>query len=323
MHTITVQAGCAACSRDVAATVASLVRYWLGVLPIVRRDLRHWSRRAEAIPDPVLRAQAVATLREERLNAEAAAVFATLVPWTRWSALVPLLVAFQVMYDYLDTVSEERVDDPLRNGLQLHRALAAALDPLLPLLDWYRHHPQRDDGGYLDELVGVCRARLGSLPAGPMVLPHARRAAGRCAAGQSYTHDAEQEGDARLAAWALSQDRADGYRWWEVAAGVISSVGVYALLAAAADPRTTLAEAHRVDAAYFPPICALSALLDSLVDRRSDALTDNHSSFGHYPSGAEAAERLSMIAGSAEIAIARCDTGDATRRSSPASPAIT
>ena len=239
-----------ACARDTATVGVSLARYWFGIVPLVRRELRHWERWAQAIPDARLREQAVATLRDERLDAEAAAVFATLVPRARWSVLVPLLVAFQVMYDYLDTVGEEPASDPLRDGLQLHAALAAALDPELPAVDYYAHHPYSDDGGYLDALVARCRRALPALPAGAIALPHARRAAARCGSGQSFTHAAMREGDAALALWASRQDRAEGYRWWETAAGAISSVGVFALLAAATDPRTTSPDAisrgHRV-----------------------------------------------------------------------------
>ena len=289
--------------RELATVLSSLARYWLGILPLVRSELHRWRQHAQAIPDPILREQAVGTLHEEELNVEGAAVFATLVPHRSWPVLVRLLVAFQVMYDYLDTVSEERVPDTLGNGLQLHRSLLAALDPSLPSSDWYRHHPHANDGGYLDALVAACRACLGALPSASSVLPVARRAALRCGEGQSHTHAAMQEDDAQLALWALRQDRATGYLWWELAAGAISSVGVYALLAAAAEPGETAADAARIDAAYFPPMCALSTLLDSLIDHERDVLTANHSSFGHYPSSADAAARLGLIASRAEAAV--------------------
>ncbi len=293
-------------SQDTAVVVSSLARYWLGIVPLVRPELRRWRRRADAIPDPVLRGHAVSTLREERLNAEAAAVFALLVPRTRWPALVRLMIAFQVMYDYLDTIGEQHVREPLRNGLQLHRALVVALDPATSAdVDYYRHHPQSDDGGYLDALVATCREGLDTLPTAVEVLPLARRAALRCGEGQSYTHAAMQENDRKLIAWAARQDRCADYRWWEVSAGAISSVGVYALLAAAAEPRTTRCEANEVDAAYFPSMAALSTLLDSLVDRRSDALTANHSSFGQYQTSADAAQRLATITSDAEQAVRR------------------
>jgi tetraprenyl-beta-curcumene synthase len=105
-----------------------------------------------------------------------------------------------------------------------------------------------------------------------------------------------QEDDTRLALWALRQDRATGYLWWELAAGAISSVGVYALLAAAAQPDCTSAEAARIDAAYFPSMCALSTLLDSLVDRERDVRSGELSFVGYYPSRAAAIARLRQLA---------------------------
>lgn len=272
------------------------MRYWLGIVPLVRRELCAWTDRAQAIPDDDLREHAVTTLADERLNVEAAAVFATLVPRTQWRALVPLLVAFQVMYDYLDTVSEEPVGDWLRNGLQLHRSLLAALDPPPASVDYYAFHPQRDDGGYLHALAARCRAAMETLAASEGVLPLARRAAERCRHGQSRTHAAVREGDAALAGWARSLERAERYHWWELAAGAISSVGLYALLAAAADPRTTRADAARVDAAYFPPVCALSTLLDSFVDREADRASANPSTYARYTTAVLAAERIALIA---------------------------
>ncbi len=286
--------------RDAIAVLASLVRYWLGILPRARSEVRHWKQYAQGIPDATLREHAVGTLRDEEMNAEAAAVFATLVPRRQRGETIRLLVAFQVMYDYLDTLGEERVRDPLRHGFQLHRALGAALDPAEPVVDYYRFRALCDDGGYLRSLVATCQESLSTMPAAAVVLPVARRAATRCGDGQSYTHAAVHEGPRRLAAWAIQQDRASGYFWWELAAGAISSVALYALLAAAADPATTAAEAARIDAAYFPSICSLSALLDSLVDRAQDADTGDHNAMGHYPADETAVERLATIAGIAD-----------------------
>lgn len=55
-----------------------------------------------------------------------------------------------------------------------------------------------------------------------------------------------------------------------MAAGASSSVAAQALIAAAADAKTTPEEVGLVDAAYFPPIGALTVLLDDLVDRDED-----------------------------------------------------
>jgi hypothetical protein len=60
----------------------------------------------------------------------------------------------------------------------------------------------------------------------------------------------------------------------------MSSIGVYALLAAAADSAMRVEEVVSLDAAYFRSICTLNTLLDSVLDLRADGLTGNFSSFG-------------------------------------------
>jgi tetraprenyl-beta-curcumene synthase len=263
-------------------------------------ELRRWEHWAEEIPNATLREQALSTLREETLNPEGVAVFATLAPRTHRKRVTRLLAGLQAICDYLDTLSEQPAPDPLRNGLQLHRALTSALQPGEPGIDYYRYHPHRDDGGYLQRLIDVCRECLETLPSTAAILPTALRAAKRCGEGQSHTHAAIYEGTDDLAAWALRQSRTDGYSWWELAAGGISSISLCALLAAAADPDTTPSDAERIEASYFPSFCAFSALLDSLVDYERDARVASHSSIGHYPTNLEAASRLAHIAGEAE-----------------------
>ena len=281
--------------RDVGALTAVLGRYWLQVIPRARRELIHWRRVAEAIPNPVLRDLALSTLSEKELNCEGATVFATLAPRAHRPAAIRAMIAFQALFDYLDTVNERKVADPLRDGLQLHLALIAALDPKAPTTDYYRFHPDGEDGGYLEALIAACRENMRALPAAGAVRPPAIAAARRCGAGQAHTHAAIFEGTERLAEWAGAQERAEGYEWWEMAAGGISSVGVHALLGAGADPLTGAAEAARLDAAYFPSVCALSTLLDSLIDREDDSATANLSTIAHYETNLVAAERLAFV----------------------------
>ena len=280
----------------------ALAVYRRSIVPRVHRELRRWEALAEAIPDPTLRGHALAALREKGRNVEATAVFAILAPRRYRGTAVGAMAAFQVAIDYLDSLSEQDAADQLANGLQLHRALTDALSPGTALADWYRLHPQREDGGYLQALVTACRQAVGSLPSQASALPLARRAAGRCGEGQSYTHAAAQEGPARLEAWASRQDCPPGYLWWEVAAGASSSVAAHALIAAAADPSATEEEAALIDAAYFPPIGALSVLLDDLVDRDDDLATGAHNYMAYYASNLAAADRLALISARAKAA---------------------
>jgi tetraprenyl-beta-curcumene synthase len=262
-----------------------------------------WRRRAEAIPDPVLRRHALTALTEKSPNPEAVAVFAILAPHAHRRGALRAIVALQVAIDYIDILGEQAVPDPLKDGLHLHRALSAAVAPGTAAEDWYRFHPQGEDGGYLSKLVLTCQRSLESLPAAAALQAHTAAAAQRCGLGQSYTHAAAAGDVAALEHWARRQDAPEGYSWWEVAAGASSSVAAHALIAAAADRCSTARQAQAIDAAYFPSIGALTVLLDDLIDHDHDAATGEHSYIAYYADGEVAAERLGLIAARAEATI--------------------
>lgn len=284
-----------------------LWRYWATAYPCARRELRRWDRRARAIPDPALRAHACATLREEDANAEGAALLALTAPRARRTAVVRLLVAFQVLYDYLDTLSEQPAADPLAASRRLHGALHDVLaDGGGPAPgDWYAGYACGEDGGYLAALVGTCRRLLAALPARDVVAPGVRRALERAGESQSRNH-AVMLGAAApilLAEWAAAQPVAGALHWWELAAAAGSSLAAHALLAAAADARLTPACAARLEAAYWPWVCGLNTLLESIADATADATSGNHSYVERYPSAAVAAARLAAIAAQASAAV--------------------
>ena len=93
------------------------------------------------------------------------------------------------------------MDDPLADGLALHAAICDAVSPGAASGDWYGHHPQREDGGYLAALVAACqeevartaghRARAAARSGGPPT---------RCGEGQSHTHAAARAGADELEA---------------------------------------------------------------------------------------------------------------------------
>jgi tetraprenyl-beta-curcumene synthase len=260
--------------------------------------LRHWEARAAAIPDPALRGHALHKLRTEHFTAEGAAGFAILATARSCWKVVRLCVAFEVMYDYLDALAEEAVADVLSNNRQLYRALGAALVPGGESDDFYAHHPQRDDGGYLQALVLTCRQALIQLPSHDLVLPALDRLAARAAEAQSLHHAATPHGDDALARWAEHELPAgSALHWWELAAGSGSPLGIFALIAAASRRRTCTAMAGEIEDAYFPWVAALSWLLESLVDLDDDLLIGSgHSYVAHYASSQHAAMRLGLIA---------------------------
>ncbi|HEX5851515.1 MAG TPA: DUF2600 family protein [Solirubrobacteraceae bacterium] len=297
------------CSRValVSAFIGAAARYWFGVFPQIRREIRRWRRRAGEISDPLLRHHALSTQRAERGNLEGAAAFAVLAPRAYRADVVRATVAFQVAYDYVDSLSEQPSVDPVANGYQLHLALLAALDPSAGRCDYYRHSDASHDGGYLESLTVACREALVALPSYDSVLDAALRAVRRMVVYQSLNHGARiNTNDTRaLASWAASVTPADtDLRWWETAAGTASSLNVFALFAAAAQPSLLASDMGAMEIAYFPWIGALHVLLDSLVDHAADAHSGHHSLVEHYASTQEAAARIGAIAARAMCATA-------------------
>ncbi len=281
-------------SAGVALAVAN-ARYWTSVAPIARAQLRRWDDRARAIPDPALRALALAKLDAERFNAEVAATLATLAARPQRARTVEAIVALEVMYDYLDGLTEQPTPDPLGSGRCLFTAFTDALGAAPAQTDdYFRHHPS-DDGGYLAALSATTSAALATLPAWSAVSDVALRSATRCAQAQVRVHSAPRAGAAQLREWATAQAAGTALEWREFVAGAVSSVlAVHALIAAAADIRSTPAQAAAIDSAYLS-ISALSTMLDGVIDYEQDSASGEAWYVRHYDSRAALADRIAVV----------------------------
>jgi tetraprenyl-beta-curcumene synthase len=280
---------------DGMAMLATAAAYRAGALPTARREMTSWRHAADRVPDLSLRHAALSSLTDKASNIEATAVLATLAPRQTRRAVTRASTALQIAIDFLDSLGERAGAEPLEDGLQLHRSLGAALTLGAVPIDWYLHHPHREDGGYLDCLVAACQECSSALPSQEEILPVARHAAERCGEGQSHTHAAHVT-EGGLETWAREQRAPADFSWWEVAAGASSSVAAHALIALAGDQAATAAEAEAVDAVYFPAIGALTVLLDDLVDREADEANGEHNYLDYYPNSSVAGERLAAIA---------------------------
>jgi tetraprenyl-beta-curcumene synthase len=106
-----------------------------------------------------------------------------------------------------------------------------------------------------------------------------------------------QGGHRLLEAWALAHTPRDSdLKWWETAAAAGSSLGVFALITAAARPALSPAEASGIETAYWPWVGALHSLLDSLVDEQEDASHGQRSLLAYYDTPQEVAARLEALA---------------------------
>lgn len=264
------------------ALVLANVRFWPTVAPLVGAELKRWEQRARAIEDPGLQALALEKLREERFNSEVAATLATLSPREHRQVVVEAIVAYEVMYDYLDGLTEQPTADPLRTGHELYRAFTDAITLRTEPAEGYYASRPVDDSGYLKELVKVVRGTLAQLPSANAIAEMAERAAKRCAETQIRAHAVPRLGTAQLERWAASESAGIPLGWQEFLAGAASSVlAVHALITVAADERTTPAEAAEIDTVYLS-ICTLSTMLDSLVDHERDVTADQAGYLRYY-----------------------------------------
>src|SRR6267142_2766259 len=141
--------------QQVLALLGAATRELLWGLRAVSRELDCWRTRAFRIPDAPIREDALRSIAHKRENAVGAALF-WILPRRRDLNLLRLLVAYQVVWDFLDSVNEHAARAGTANGRQLHKALIEAVDPAAPISDYYRYHPWREDGGYLRTLVETC-----------------------------------------------------------------------------------------------------------------------------------------------------------------------
>lgn len=272
-------------------------RYWLGVFPCSRSELRHWRLRAEEILDPALRRLACQAQRSKRESLEGAIAFATFAPPAHRALVTRAITAYQVAFDYIDELSEQPGADPIANGERLNQALLHALEPEQPHLDYYAHDRRREDTGYLCDLVDTCRTALESLPSHLAIADSVRRITARIVIYQSLNHGDAHGSYEAFTRWARAENRrSTGLRWWETGAAAGSPLPVFALIAAAARPSTQAKDAVAVERVYFPWIASLSSLLDSLVDRHEDAVDGQRSLIDYYSSTNEVASRLQTLA---------------------------
>lgn len=276
-----------------------------GVLREVDHLLAQWHARAEGIVDPELRHQAQASLARKRFHCEGGAVYALAAGGGR-SAALRYIVALQTISDYLDNLCDRSTPGGGRDFAGLHAAMregvqeGGAADG-----GYYDLHPHRDDGGYLTALVAACRREVAALPPGGRAAfqREAQVLVDWYCTLQVRKHLPEGREEA-VRTWALTlRGQAPGLQWWEIAAATGSTLGVFALFAAAAAGRLDDLGARRIRDAYFPAVTGLHILLDYWIDRAEDVDGGDMNFTFYYRDASEGAQRLRWLQRQAQAAL--------------------
>lgn len=273
-----------------------MMRVYRHVLPAVNQELDRWLALAHSIPDRELRMQAVASITSKRFHCIGGAVYATLRPDER-AVLIPLIVSLQTISDYLDNLCDRSTSMDAEDFRQLHLSMHDAVDPCAPLRNYYAYRLEREDGGYLRALVETCQRCITKLPAYASVQPHIGELVGLYGDLQVHKHIRKEDREPALLSWWEShREMYPELNWNEFAAATGSTLGMFFLFTAAADPAVDERKAKGLRDTYFPYVCGLHILLDYLIDQEEDRLGGDLNFCEYYKDDRHTAERIGWVA---------------------------
>jgi tetraprenyl-beta-curcumene synthase len=264
-------------------------------LPLAILELRRWRARALRIPASHVRRVALLALDCKRGNTHGAALFSVL-PRERSRPLLRLLTTYQVLWDFLDSLSETWRGLTPDDTMHLHLALVDAVDLEVPVRDYYARFAFPDDGGYLQSLVETCRDCCRALPSFHKVAPLLREEATRI--GVQVINHAAEPGQVPLALrdWvAREYPGTHEVAWFELAAAAGANLAIYSLLALAAETHCSTDRIEATYHAYFPWTGALATMLDGFVDQFDDAQHGEHCYVAYYQSSDDATKQIARL----------------------------
>ncbi|MFC0216360.1 tetraprenyl-beta-curcumene synthase family protein [Paenibacillus chartarius] len=270
-------------------------RMYKYVLPEVDAQLDEWRQAAQRIPDAELRKQALASIAAKQFHCQGGAVYAAANLRQR-HVLIPLIVAFQTISDYLDNLCDRSTSLDPNDFRRLHQSMLDAVDPSAPLNHYYEFRQEQEDGGYLPELVKTCQSCILLLPSYERVADRVKRLVSLYCDLQVYKHIRLDQREAQLTAWwDRHRSSCPDLLWNEFAAATGSTLGVFMLFLAATDPHLTEAGAKEIEAAYFPYVCGLHILLDYLIDQEEDAAGGDLNFCSYYGGLEQTVARIAAI----------------------------
>ena len=270
------------------------------IFPIVREELFYWKRRAQEIPNEELRRQALQSINGKAFHCEGGAILA-LIAGPRYQDVVKFIVRYQTICDYLDNLCDRSNSLDPEDFASLHQSLRDALDISGFKGNYYKYRKDRDDGGYLYELVCSCRSFLENFPNYPDVREPMLELCRYYCEMQVHKHVKREERINRLKAWFEGyQSEAPGMTWYEFSASCGSTLGIFSLVAhgARADFRPKLAEI--IKTCYFPYIQGFHILLDYFIDQEEDRKEGDLNFCCYYPHPQKLFQRFCLFFKEAE-----------------------
>ncbi len=275
--------------------ISLMKRVYKHGLPEVRRELNGWRQMAERMPDAELRKQALASIATKQFHCEGGAIYAV-ANLSQRHILLPLIVAFQTISDYLDNLCDRSTSMDADDFRLLHQSMLDAVTPDAEPVNYYALRTEQEDGGYLKALVQTCQQNIRQLPDYPAVFPYVRDLVSLYCDLQVHKHIAPELREAALLNWwAENEYRTPHLQWNEFAAATGSTLGVFMLFLAASGFNLGDDGAKQTYQAYFPHVCCLHIMLDYVIDQEEDRRGGDLNFCNYYDSPEMMYQRIEQI----------------------------
>ncbi len=276
----------------------------LRVQPVTHSCLKQWKRRANNIPDPELRRQALASISAKTFHCEGGALYG-LLAGKHYREAIKFIVAYQTISDYLDNLCDRSTSQDPEDFRALHESMLHALTPDMPTTLYYRFRQEQNDGGYLAALVQTCRDVLNGLVNYDQGAPALRKLAAMYIDLQVHKHVGKNERVPRLQAWFAGHEKdLPSMAWYEFAACTGSTLGIFCIVSQLFNPSTSALLVDKIKNAYFPWIQGLHILLDYLIDQEEDLKGLDLNFCSYYENSEHMSLRLSYFYRQAQASVA-------------------
>ncbi|MFT8317277.1 MAG: tetraprenyl-beta-curcumene synthase family protein [Sporolactobacillus sp.] len=276
------------------------------VLPCVHHELARWKERAQHIPDPELRKQALDSIKSKTFHCEGGSIYGLLAGDNR-EEVIKFIVAYQTISDYLDNLCDRSISLDPQDFRNLHESMIHALTPGTPELDYYRGRKTGSDGGYLSALVATCQDVLSRLDNYPVIVSALHELAGFYCDLQVHKHVEKDQRVPRLIAWFQKyKSQLPEMSWYEFAACSGSTLGIFCLVSYAASRGKTMNQqlVSTIKNSYFPWVQGLHILMDYFIDQEEDREEGDLNFCFYYGSEQEMFGRFNHFIEEADAAIA-------------------
>lgn len=247
-----------------------MAKVYRKIIPAVHQELAYWKSRAEKIPNPELRAQALASIEHKTFHCEGGAILA-LMANEHYKQAVKFIVAYQTISDYLDNLCDRSTSlDPV-DFAALHESMHDALCINTEEKNYYRFRSDQNDGNYLNDLSQTCRLVLRELKSYELIKDYLLELCQYYCDLQIHKHVVREERVPRLEKWFNDyKSNLPNMEWYEFSACSGSTLGIFCLISYAMREDFKAKDAENIRNGYFPYIQGLHILLDYFIDQEED-----------------------------------------------------